>query len=323
MTKMTLSTLVNRLVAGVLTSALPFIATAQKLPDSQDKSLRAPKGVKVDGKADEWGTLQAFNKNTEIAYTMANDDSTLYFVVQSATPNIIGKILRGGITLTLNTEGKKREKDAVSVTFPVPADAVQRTDSRAGGGVVLGGGGGGGRTGTITVVSGGSSLGGGAVAGDAATIKRRRDSIAFVNNTKSIEKAKDVKVKGIAAITDSLLSIYNEEGIKARSTYVKDGVYTYELAIPLKYLGISLKEVKEGATTTQSASTSSGLSVQNLKELMFNVKLNGMGGPGLSFVGGGVTNITINGASAGSGGANDVMAMFAATDFWGKYLLIK
>ena len=61
---MTLSTLVNRLVAGVLTTALPLIAAAQKLPDSQDKGLRAPKAVKVDGKADEWGTLQAYNKNT-------------------------------------------------------------------------------------------------------------------------------------------------------------------------------------------------------------------------------------------------------------------
>ncbi len=287
---MTTKKLLHRLLVGTVSAALPFAAIAQKLPDSQESSVRAPKTVKIDGKANEWGTLQAFNKSTEVGYTVANDDSTLYLVVQANVGGVVGKILSGGITLALNTDGKKKEKDAVSITFPVSAAVTRGVTS--GPGVTINGG----RSGSV-VVSG--SPGGASVSSDPAAMKKRRDSLTFVNNNKTIEKSKDVKVKGMVSITDSLLSIYNEEGIKARCSYTEAGTYTYELAVPLKYLGMS---------------------VHSPKEFLYNLKLNGIS---LGSSVAGITSIVVNGGAGGGGGQSDFMSMFSPTDFWGKYTLVK
>jgi hypothetical protein len=51
----------------------------------------------------------------------------------------------------------------------------------------------------------------------------------------------EIDVRDIAGITDTLISIYNEQGIQVAFNLEDNGhgsVYTYELAIPLKLLGI-------------------------------------------------------------------------------------
>ena len=60
------------------------MANAQKLPNVQQASLRAPENVKVDGKPTEWGDkLQAYNKATDVFYTIANDYNNLYLIIQT------------------------------------------------------------------------------------------------------------------------------------------------------------------------------------------------------------------------------------------------
>ena len=263
---------------------------AQKLPDSQDAGLRAPGTVKVDGKPLEWPSMQAFSKSTQVNYTVANDDSTLYLVVQSTVQNITNKILSGGITLSISTDGRKKDKGGISITFPVPA-APRIVSSNN---VVTVGGGGGGGVPTVVSVAGGPSM---AQSGSAADIKRRRDSLLFANTTNRIKRFTEVKVLGVAAVTDTLLSIYNDEGIKARAGYEEGGLFTYELGIPLKYLGLSV-----GAP----------------KEFLYNVKLNGLNLGG----GAGISMISVNGNSGGAA-ANDFMNMMSPTDFWGRYTLVK
>lgn len=45
-----------------------LIVSAQKLPNIQKESVRAPDNVKVDGKPIEWGNkLKAYNNATEIS----------------------------------------------------------------------------------------------------------------------------------------------------------------------------------------------------------------------------------------------------------------
>jgi hypothetical protein len=68
-----------------LLATLAFLqANAQKLPQVQQVSLRAPANIRADGKNKEWGTqLQAFNNATGIFYSMANDDENLYLVIYS------------------------------------------------------------------------------------------------------------------------------------------------------------------------------------------------------------------------------------------------
>src|SRR5882757_8506123 len=95
---------------------------AQKLPNKQEVSLRAPVGVKVDGKALEWNNhFQAYNHSTDIFYTMCNDDDNLYLVVQAEDFGTIRKITQGGVTLSIDKPGADNHKNRISITYPVVA----------------------------------------------------------------------------------------------------------------------------------------------------------------------------------------------------------
>ncbi|HCN83727.1 MAG TPA: hypothetical protein DIT07_08905, partial [Sphingobacteriaceae bacterium] len=67
-------------------------------------------------------------------------------------------------------------------------------------------------------------------------------------NQKLTSMAKDIRVEGIKGVKDTI-SIYNPEGIKAAILFDEQEVLTYELAIPLKYLELSVKEPKPFAYT--------------------------------------------------------------------------
>jgi len=83
-------------------------AYAQKLPSVQPNSLRAPANVKIDGIPTGWGeTLQAYNKSTELHYTIANDDENLYLTVQATNPRVIQKLLMTGLTFRLIVQERK------------------------------------------------------------------------------------------------------------------------------------------------------------------------------------------------------------------------
>ncbi|HCN82336.1 MAG TPA: hypothetical protein DIT07_01770, partial [Sphingobacteriaceae bacterium] len=83
--KKALSTSLLLFLIGILyLIIIPVTTSAQKLPNIQEASLRAPAGIKVDGKATEWNNqFQAYNKATEIFYTISNDDDKLYLAVQA------------------------------------------------------------------------------------------------------------------------------------------------------------------------------------------------------------------------------------------------
>src|ERR1700709_19758 len=84
-------------------------ANAQKLPNVQQGEMRATTNIKIDGKTNEWNFV-AYNKNTEVYYTIANDDADLYLIVKAVKPDIVDKLIFGGLTLTVNASGKKSEK---------------------------------------------------------------------------------------------------------------------------------------------------------------------------------------------------------------------
>ena len=64
----------------------------------------------------------------------------------------------------------------------------------------------------------------------------KADSFLTALNKEVITKARQIKVAGIKNLTDTILSIYNEEGILAAANFDKNFAYTYELALPIKYL---------------------------------------------------------------------------------------
>jgi hypothetical protein len=188
----------------------------KKLKDVQAESLRTPSPIKVDGKLGEWNdNFQAYNRNTRLIYVLSNDNKNLYLTAKSNDFTTVAKIISGGICLSINTDGKKKEQDAYSVTFPV----IENPQRLAGG---LG-----------------NRFGNRNAAADTQLMNAVHE--------RAIIAAKQIRVLGFKNITDTLISIYNEHSIKAAINFDATGALTFELAIPLKSMDLSADNPKEFA----------------------------------------------------------------------------
>jgi len=238
---------------------------AQKLPNTQERPVTIPSDVKVDGILNEWSNkLQAFNKSTDIYYTLAHDKQNLYLAVQASDIDIIKKIMKGGVRLTICTSGQRNDPDPLTVTFPVfPAD-YERSFTYLFNKYI-----------------------------DAGKNKGNTDSIVNVINKTIASGQKQIKIKGFKAINDSLISIYNTQGMKAMTLIDNKAVFTYELIVPLELIEPIAR-----------------------KEIAYNIMLTGetavVRKPS-TFVG-----VTVM-ANRSSRTVNQ--SVFYPTDFWGKYKL--
>jgi len=189
-------------IAALCLSA--FAATAQKLPAKQTVSLRAV-DTKIDGKTTE--KFQAYNTSIEAFYTISNDDENLYLTVKAVQHDIASKIIRGGLTLVINHTIKKNDPEQVTITYPIlrNADMAAVANMYAAKSFDQG-------DGTVT------------------SVKQLNDVLQA--------KSKTIGLSGIKTIADKEISVYNEDGIKAVSLFDDKNAYTYELAIPLKYLNL-------------------------------------------------------------------------------------
>ena len=281
---------------SILTIALTS-AKAQKLSDIQEGSVWAPI-VKVDGKLNEWGNnLKANNKSTNLTYTIANDAKNLYLAIQSKDITNNNKIMVGGITLTINSAGKKSDKEGYKLTYPI-------RQRRSGGGQ--------GRAPSTVRIEGGNVI----VGQFQNMTQTQRDSMQRAVAKSQLANAKEIKVFGFKNVTDSLISIYNEYGIKALATISETGVFMYEISIPLELLDMSAAKPKE---------------------FSYNVKINGLqlgafgggnfgGAGGLTGAGGGTSVVMtrVEGGGGGGGfGNTNFQDLITPTDFWGKYILSK
>ncbi|MFI5452108.1 hypothetical protein ACHMWN_08125 [Pedobacter sp. UC225_61] len=258
---------------------LALASFAQKIPDIQVSNMIAPTTIKIDGKISEWNdTFAAENKRTDLFYSIANDDKNLYLVLKSSSTASTNKIMIGGITFLINPEGKKKEKDAITITYPLVVRANRGQGGRGG--------------------QGQNRQGGFQNRSQLST--QQRDSIALALHKTQLATVKEIKISGFKTITNSLISIYNEHGIKAVASFDQKGIYNCEFAIPLNLLGLSVNDTKEFAYQ---------IKVNGLSNMNFGGNGAGFGGRGGGFGGG-------NNASSGQ----DLMS---ATDFWGKYSLAK
>lgn len=208
----------------------PKDTTYKKLPNVQEKSMRAPAATKIDGKRSEWDNkIQAFNRATSISYTISNDDDKLYLLVQAADLDIANKIINAGLTFTINGTGKGHDEGGMAITFPY----LYKQDHRPG-----------------------------------ATLFDYHQEVNVWNQQLSA-KIKDIRVAGIQGIKDTI-SIYNQEGIKAAALFGEDELFTYEVAFPLKYLELSVKDahsfvysIKLNGSANYPLSAGAGVSILN------------------------------------------------------------
>ncbi|UOE47869.1 hypothetical protein MTO98_26005 [Mucilaginibacter sp. SMC90] len=284
--------LINVLLSGVLILGTSLNSYAQKLNNVQENSLPAPGNVKIDGKLTEWGdALQAYNKATQLYYTISNDDHNLYLAIKSTDQTNSRKIVAGGISFTINTQDKKKSDDAYVLTFPMVNAAGMRNQFHQRGG----------------------GPGGQRQALDSAAIADMRKQ--------ALAAAKEISLSGFKDIADSVISIYNEYGIKAAVSYDNNGNFVYELGLPLKLLGIVPGEAKEFAYNLKV----NGIRFGNRGGGADNGNEGGNGGNRGGFGGGGGRRGGgggFGGARAGGGGT-DMQSLMSPTDFWGKYIPAK
>jgi len=77
-----------------------------------------PKNVVVDGSIKEWGdSLRYYNAEKRINYAVANSKDTLYMAIRINDRSEQTRVLRAGLTFSINTKGKKKE--SYSITFPL------------------------------------------------------------------------------------------------------------------------------------------------------------------------------------------------------------
>ncbi|WP_457288473.1 hypothetical protein [Pedobacter sp. UYP24] len=278
--------LFNHILGLIVLSGLSFKAQAQKVTELQEVSIYAPQLTKADGKDNEWGGVTfSVNKRTGISYLISNDDKNLYLAVRCSDVATNTKIMAGGITFSINPDGKKKEKESMSLTYPL----VNRAQFR-----------GGGQGGQRRIMMGGGFGGNGVQ----PTQKQRDSTMAAMQKTQ-LAMVKEIKIKGFKKTTDTLLSIYNDQGVKAAASIDKENVFFYEAAIPLDQLG---------------------LTVENAKEFAYNIMLNGLQIPGMDFNRGGGGGGNRGGGNFGGGnrgGGIDFQALTSPTDFWAKYTLTK
>lgn len=180
-------------------------AGVQQLPIKTDNTE-----IKIDGKLTEWGhQLQTYNKTCEISYSIANSGDYLYLAIHATDVEIIQKIITGGISITINTNGKK-DKNGLVITFPVyekgkshPYLNLEKPKE---------------------------------FNGDKANYKARLDSLITNGNTKIKAAFKFISISGLKSITDEMIPIYNVEGIAAAAMLDNSLYYNFELSVPLKLL---------------------------------------------------------------------------------------
>src|ERR1700744_1533631 len=106
---------------SVLSVAFISLATTYKC-FSQDKTATLsppPAKIAVDGDLKEWGgdSLKYYDKETKINYAIANTKDTLYMALRVKDRSQETRILRAGLTFSIDPRGKKKE--TFSITFPL------------------------------------------------------------------------------------------------------------------------------------------------------------------------------------------------------------
>ena len=176
------------------------LAHAQKLPNVQSGGQLLPAKISIDGKLNEWPNgLNAYNKALRIEYVLANNDNYLYLAIRTKDVGTTAKILAGGLTLNINTSGKKSD-NGPTITFPLTNSGYTISETGA----------------------------------TKQNFKVLVDSSAIV---KAIKELNLMKVNHLPGVQDSVLSIYNVEGIKAKMLY-DNTTLVCEMMIPKKLLGL-------------------------------------------------------------------------------------
>lgn len=262
-----------------------FSAKAQDV----EENIRMVKPFKADGVSNEWNEpLNQYNDATKLAFALANDDKNLYIIIESLDPQTTFSVLRGGITLNINTEGKK--KDGMKLTFPLmdrppmPKEGEEHREH-------------------IPLSPDGAA----------------QDPVAM---------NKSIRVSGFKNIADGELPAMNQDGIETGMSIHPNRDLIYELSIPLAQLQVGLDLKKPLVYNIKiNEPNKSGFKREIRAEDASGGKgrSGGRGGMGGGGMGGGGRG-GMGGGRMGGGGQRPPEGGESAaksSDFWIKYKLVK
>lgn len=282
-----------KIMRSLTTLLLVLIAAklyAQKLPNVQQASVKAPVNIKIDGKANDWGNkFEANNPTTELLYTIANDDKKLYLVAQTTSYAVMNRIASGGIKLVIQKNCTKTDAGAPFIKFPFLQKGKRVNIS------------------FLNILQdGGGGMKRAPEPKNAEKAEKITDSLAKDNNKRLISQHKWIYTSGIAGV-DTLLAVYNEKGIQVANATDSKKAYTFELAIDLKLLG---------------------LHADKAEKFTYHIVVNGEPNKYASMAIGGFTFAGDPALAAQNEDRirrmNEQMeALYATTDFWGEYTLAK
>jgi len=249
-----------------------------------------PQHISVDGSAKEWGdSLRYYNAEKHINYSFANTKDTLYMAVRAIDRSEQVRILKAGITFSINTKGKKKE--SYSITFPLATNGTAQLTN-------------------IQIGSGEDS---------------KQDHEALMQAVLTVLRG--IKATGFKDIEDEMITTSNTYGIKTAVDYDDKGYLVCEAAIPMQLFHASeaLKNewafnIKINGITRRS---------QQAGEHEGGEGRGGRGGGGGFGGGGGGRGGHggrgggRGGNFGGSGSGMDRSALFTSEDFWEKFYLAK
>jgi uncharacterized membrane protein YgcG len=248
-----------------------------------------PSNIAIDGDLKEWGdSLRYYNQEKQLNYALANNQENLYMAIRINDRSEQIRVLRSGLTLSIDTRGKKKE--TFTMTFPVGDQSPQ------------------GMAETAQDLQTGNS-----------DIKQEdREDLMKARLT----KLREIKVTGFKDIESETMTTSNTYGFKVAIDYDKDGNLVYEAAIPLKFFHADDLSKNEWAFNFKiNGITRPGQDKDNGNHDGMT-RGGGFGGGGR----GGRMGGGRGGRMSGGGGNNtpvDRSELSKSVDFWEKYYLAK
>jgi YD repeat-containing protein len=277
-----------RLLTALIFSACLNSAFAQ---DTKTLTLSAPpKNIAIDGDTREWGdSLHYYNTEKHINYDIANTKDTLYIAIRVNDRLSQMRILRAGLTFSIDTKGKKKE--TFSITFPLnvgggktPMDKLHTDDAPT----------------DIT--------------------KQDRDELM----RERLTSLRGIKVTGFKDVEDEMITTSNTYGFQTAVNYDQNGYLVCEAAIPLSFFHADNLTANEWAFNFKINGVERQLKAEGSEEGESGHGGHGAEGGGMGGGGGGGHRGGRGGGShsqaAGSGESNE---MGKSEDFWVKYYLAK
>jgi hypothetical protein len=192
------------------------ILKGQNLPNTQQTPIIVPSDIKIDGKSAEWNNIyQAYNRATELYYTISNDNNNIYLITKTVNPRIIQKILEGSISLTFSTSNSRVDTGNITVSFPL----ITLSE-------------------TQNILFNSKKI---KLSSKDNLISITKDSLIKATNTILNSYSKDIKLTNVKSFDKTeVISVYNDLGIKTAHQFDVEGNLVCEFCIPLRYIRPSL-----------------------------------------------------------------------------------